>query len=453
MEFVKIIWEKKYFVLTFIFCCLVTTVFLDKIKAPVFKTEATLLIFSPYNPNNFSLPNAPYSSKLFNDLFHNKNMRDLVIDEINKKHLQANITTADLEDMVSIELSSHSNLIKFKIKGVSPEYLLDVANMMVESFIIYFNDIQEAEYKEMERIIDDEIGTLRKKLFDIEVEIENLQTNINLTTAQQKYNSENAQLISYKSQMRDKKRNIDGIDARIQELDSQLREEKENPPPSQGLINSLNSQLKTQYVVKEGLLAEYGEIAKIIDNFKREKDNPNRTAHLGKYKSQLRDKKINIDGIDARIQEFEGQLREEKEDPPPNQGQINSLKSQLKAQHVERKTKYAEYKNMEAVVVKLIEETDSLNLELAHIKKELAHHNRELKRLERERSFAENQLRSFRNKADQAKLEAKSKQIFAKIIEPSSKPQLVQSNLKLNLVWSGVGGLLFSIVILRLFFL
>lgn len=170
------------------------------------------------------------------------------------------------------------------------------------------------------------------------------------------------------------------------------------------------------------------------------------SSQLPGYKSQMRDLEISFDGIEKKISELARQLKEEEANTPQNQGAIDRLKSNINAQRLEEATKLSEIKVSKENIFKLEKEIEGLN-------QKLVQYNSEKIRLDRERAIVEPRLRSMTIQADHAKLEAKSKQISAKILEFPKEPQLVENDFNKNMVWAGAGSLIFSIIFLWLFFL
>lgn len=365
MELLKIIWQKKYFVFTIVFFSMGTTIFLNKIKPAIYKTEAMVLIFSPYNPNNSNLPSAPYS-KFFNDFFHGLNFKSIVLENIKKKYPQANIAQNDFDKMASIEFIDKSNWAKIQVNNSSPQISIDLANIIAESFVSQINETLNMELAEIDKIFGKELNNFEKKLSEIENELKKLQL------------PNNTQLVS---------------------------------------------------------------------------DYNNSSSQFNSYKNQMRDLEIYFDGIQKRIKELERQLKEAEGSSEPNQAIINSLKSQLNSHKPEEAVKSSEIKIRAEYIVKLEKELEGLNKKIVKYNTEMANYNIESKRLEMERSLIETQLRSMAAKADQAKLDAKSKQISAKILEFPKEAELLKNDLKRDLVWAGAGSLIFSIFFLWLFFL
>lgn len=269
-DYFKILWHKKILIIIVMCSCMFIAGLINVLKPSKYETESTILISCPYKPDSVNLPNAPYVQSLYADLFNNKNFRNNVIDKINIKYTQPNLTVENLEQMARLKLFSKSNIIKIRVEGDRLELLVDLAKIVSGCYVDQFNYMQDTEFLKSKNAVEADLDYLQKKLNSIDEEIKELGMDINYQFVQQQLSQFGSQLATYENQLRDRKTYLTGVNTRIQELESQLKKEEESQVSRPNVIDSLGSQLNSSYVDKKNKDAEYEDMGNDISKLKDE---------------------------------------------------------------------------------------------------------------------------------------------------------------------------------------
>ncbi len=440
-SYFEILWTRRLLIIIVTSSCMTIAALINVLAPSEYKTTATILVTSPYAPDNMNLPNAPYSTGIFNDLFHNVNFRKAILDKLGKKGAEIKLTATKLEKMASLEFVPKNNIIRVNVEGRELEFLNDIVNSFTEIYVEQFNHAQKLEFLETKHKVGEDLKVIREELNSKEEEIKALGLKIDKHLIDQKYGKVSHQLSSYENELRDRRIALDGNNAIIQEIERQLNTENERPLPNLHLIHSLNEKIRNISVNKSEYNVKYNEINKFIGQLENGKKDDKTVSELTDYKKQATELNILLNASNAKINEYKKQIEAERVSPSRNKKTIDSLRGRLRNQTEANERKSAEYKKMSNTLVKLKNDVKTLN------EKKL-YYDTEKRKLERERQSVVAKLNSIEAKANKAMMSAKTKRMKAKVFELSSCPLEVKSSLVNSLAYSGIGG--FALIILFL---
>lgn len=386
-EYINVLLKRKGIIILIFLIAVITAALVSYfVLKPVYEANVVITVSKPKIEN---LIVSEPSLEDYKNLITNNVLEEELIQKLNLNKPPLELTTYELDRMLTVELPKGTNLIKMNLQASNPKLTKDIINTWATLFVeknkkLYFNEVKKAKIS-----VGDRLKYTEQVFFEIEEKLMkfNVIDNVEIMEDEVKYKT--AEILDFESRL----------------IDIQLSLEKENAKKEQ-IITAINKQ--------EKILKLYKSI--VDDQFFRQ------------LMSKITDDNLEIANLTYVSEEVNPIYYDLAQQLISTNILINSLipveEDQLK-------------KNI-----------NDFNASLEDLKKELTEKKSILSQLNREYSRKEKVYINFYEQAEEIRLTETAEADLLKIVSLAYEPrEPIKPNKKLNILIAGVLGLFVGIFV------
>lgn len=414
---------------------------------PVYQASALLMISKPgyqveFEPKIKTRIPLEISLETYKNLIKSPDLERKVIKKLGLDQPPDQLTIEALNNMVSVEAVSKTDLIRISIKSGVPGKAKEILNTWVTLFIEENKDLNLRETKEAQSFIENQLEISEQNLFTAEEELCKFNEESRIDSLKKEIEEKLSKMISYELRLADIGISLEKEKAKLSQIEEQMAVQEKiltSADISQltaGMKyseakNFIEEQLK---LAKKNLDAKEEELKKFNEESRisiLEKEIADKIGRIISSQGRLVDLKVLVKGKEAELNQAENQLAEQPETfvltkSMYDDASFNQLTSELTPKealllknlrfeseelnplYIALRSRVANLKidldRYQSEATQLTENVTTLRKELEEAKKEYAAEELELTNLEREVEVLRNTYRTLASKGEEARI-------------------------------------------------
>jgi len=478
-EYINVLLKRKGIIILIFLIAVITAALVSFFYLkPVYEASTILMISKPkyqveLEPKIQTQFTPEVSLATYESLIKDREIEEEVIKKLNLDQPPYELSSDNLQEMITIEALKDTNLIKLNLQAGEPKLAKDIANIWAALFVEKNKDLNLQESKEAQRFIEEQLKISDQNLSKIEEEIREFNETNNIDAMDKEITVKLDKIMENESRLADVKISAESEKAKIEEIISQMILQEKLISSSnidrltegmkfveakdfiEGQLELAKQNLKT----KEEELKTFNQESKIS---LLEKEITSKTNQIVNFNNRLINLKVLIEQEKAKIRTAEAQLNEQEktfiltksiyDDASLSQmvSEISEEKSlllkNLKLKSEELNSLYINLEgriinseiNLETYQTERAQATENIDIlknELEKDKEEFATEKLKLANLEREYKISENVYIMLANKMKEIEIATatpENQQKIARFTNPeylSLQKQLIESTI------------------------
>ncbi len=224
-EYINVLLKRKgIIILIFLIAVITATLVSYFVLKPVYEANVVIAVSKPKIENLFVVE---ISLEDYKNLIKDNEIEEELIRKLNLDKPPLELTTYELDRMLTVELPKGSNLIKMNLQFEDPKFTQDIINTWATLFVeknkrLYFDEVKKAKIG-----VEDRLKSAEQDLFKIEEKVIKINKTSNVKMIEYEVMYKVEKMLSYESRL----------------IDIQLSLEKENAKKEQ-IVTAINEQEK-----------------------------------------------------------------------------------------------------------------------------------------------------------------------------------------------------------------
>ena len=227
-EYINVLLKRKGIIILIFLIAVITAALVSFFYLkPVYEASTILMISKPkyqveLEPKIQTQFTPEVSLATYESLIKDREIEEEVIKKLNLDQPPYELSSDNLQEMITIEALKDTNLIKLNLQAGEPKLAKDIANIWAALFVEKNKDLNLQESKEAQRFIEEQLKISDQNLSKIEEEIREFNETNNIDAMDKEITVKLDKIMENESRLADVKISAESEKAKIEEIISQM---------------------------------------------------------------------------------------------------------------------------------------------------------------------------------------------------------------------------------------
>jgi uncharacterized protein involved in exopolysaccharide biosynthesis len=320
-EYINVLIKRKGVIILIFLIAVITAALVSYFYLkPVYEASTILMISKPkyqveLEPKIQTQIVPEISLATYESLIKDREIEEEVIKKLNLDQLPYELSSDDLQEMITIEALKNTNLIKMNLQASNPKLAKDVVNTWAALFVEKNKELNLKESRESQVFIEDQLKTSKKNLYKIEEDMREFNETNRIEILENEIRGKAAKVLNYELRLADVKLSFKEENAKKEQIIATLKEQDKILKLNKSIIDDQFFHQLISYITKGNLEAinltyVSEEINPIYYNFAQKLISTNiLISSLQAEENQLIE---NIDDFNLKLETLRKELAQEK---------------------------------------------------------------------------------------------------------------------------------------------
>lgn len=328
-EYINVLLKRKGIIILIFLIAVITAALVSYfVLKPVYEASTILMISKPkyqveLEPKIQTQIVPEISLATYESLIKDREIEEEVIKKLNLDQLPYELSSDNLQEMITIEALKNTNLIKMNLQASNPKLAKDVVNTWAALFVEKNKELNLKESKESQVFIEDQLKITKQNLYKIEEDIREFNEINKIDVMEIEINEKVSKIMENESRLADVKISVQMERAKMEEIQQQmiLQEKLISSSNIDRLIEGMKFIEAKDFIGGQLELAQQNlqdkeEQMKIFNQESKiyllEKEITSKTNQIVSFNSRLINLKVLIEQEKAKIGTAKAQLNEQE---------------------------------------------------------------------------------------------------------------------------------------------
>lgn len=227
-EYINVLLKRKGIIILIFLIAVITAALVSYfVLKPVYEASTILMISKPkyqveLEPKIQTQIVPEISLATYESLIKDREIEEEVIKKLNLDQLPYELSSDNLQEMITIEALKNTNLIKMNLQASNPKLAKDVVNTWAALFVEKNKELNLKESKESQVFIEDQLKITKQNLYKIEEDIREFNEINKIDVMEIEINEKVSKIMENESRLADVKISVEMERAKMEEIQQQM---------------------------------------------------------------------------------------------------------------------------------------------------------------------------------------------------------------------------------------